>query len=81
MNPPASDVKWFPRPVDQNKPMKVAVLFDGAAGGGTASVKVLGGSDGGLFGQRLEEGEVGEIKKRSGGVISETDYAVRRGEA
>ncbi|KHE84487.1 hypothetical protein GE21DRAFT_1208548 [Neurospora crassa] len=81
LDPPAGDANWFQRPIDQNGPIKVVVWFDGGVDGGTASVKILGGSDGVVFEKRLGEGEVGDLKKRSEGVVSEIDYAVRRGEA
>ncbi|KAL0466545.1 hypothetical protein QR685DRAFT_535306 [Neurospora intermedia] len=68
------------RPVDQNAPIKVAVWFD-PVDGGTASVKVLGRSDGVEFAGQLSRDEVGEVKKRSEGVVSEMNYAARRGQA
>ncbi|EAA35812.1 hypothetical protein NCU07501 [Neurospora crassa OR74A] len=80
LDPPAGDANWMQRPVDQNAPIKVAVWFD-PADGGTASVKVLGRSDGVEFGGQLDAGEVRDLKKRSDGVVSETNYAVRRGQA
>ncbi|KAK3396573.1 putative TOS1-like glycosyl hydrolase-domain-containing protein [Sordaria brevicollis] len=76
---PAGDPNWFPRPTDRNAPIKVAVWFDGPVNGGTASVKMLGTSDGKEFGRVLSEGEVREFKKRSEGLVSEIDYARRRG--
>lgn len=80
LDPPAGDANWMQRPVDQNAPIKVAVWFD-PVDGGTASVKVLGRSDGGEFGGQLSGDEVGELEKRSDGVVSEINYAVRRGQA
>lgn len=68
LDPPAGDANWFQRPVNQNAPIKVVVWFDGVVDGGTASVKILGGSDGVVFGERLAEGEVGGLKKRSEGL-------------
>lgn len=79
LDPPAGDANWFQRPINQNAPLKIAVWFD-PVDGGTASVKVLGTSDGVEFGGQLNAGEVGELKRRSDGVVSETDYAVRRGQ-
>ncbi|KAK3946614.1 putative TOS1-like glycosyl hydrolase-domain-containing protein, partial [Pseudoneurospora amorphoporcata] len=65
----------MPRPVDQNAPIKVAVWLD-PVDGGTASVKILGTSDGAQFGGQLNAGEVSDLKKRSAGLVSETDYAI-----
>ncbi|KAK3396575.1 putative TOS1-like glycosyl hydrolase-domain-containing protein [Sordaria brevicollis] len=65
------DPNWFKRPSDG--PIKVAMFMDGSDGG-RVSVKVLGRSDGARFGGNLSVGEVNEIKKRSGGLVS--DYQI-----